>query len=88
MTAASLLRRVVVTLEAVDRALIRAATNEVNKLERRPVWRNDSFEPRAMFNLSSSFDHRVVDGWDAATFVQRIKSLLEMPALLFIDDES
>jgi len=60
----------------------------VNKLERRPVWRNDSFEPRAMFNLSSSFDHRVVDGWDAATFVQRIKSLLEMPALLFIDDES
>ena len=60
----------------------------VNKLERRPVWRNGSFEPRAMFNLSSSFDHRVVDGWDAATFVQRIKSLLEMPALLFIDDES
>ena len=58
----------------------------VNKLEQRPVWRHGSFEPRAMFNLSSSFDHRVVDGWDAATFVQRIKSLLEMPALLFIDE--
>ncbi|MET0663864.1 MAG: dihydrolipoamide acetyltransferase family protein, partial [Ilumatobacteraceae bacterium] len=58
----------------------------VNKLEQRPVWRHGSFEPRAMFNLSSSFDHRVIDGWDAATFVQRVKSLLELPALLFIDE--
>ena len=38
-----------------------------------------------MMNLSSSFDHRIVDGWDAATFVQRFKALLETPALLFID---
>ena len=38
-----------------------------------------------MMNLSSSFDHRVVDGWDAARFVQRIKLLLELPALIFID---
>ncbi len=60
----------------------------VNKLEQRPVWRNGSFEPRMLFNLSSSFDHRMVDGWDAATFVQRIKTLLEMPALLFIDHDS
>jgi 2-oxoisovalerate dehydrogenase E2 component (dihydrolipoyl transacylase) len=37
-----------------------------------------------MFNISASFDHRIVDGWDAATFVQRIKQLLEQPALLFI----
>lgn len=59
----------------------------VNRMETRPVWRNDTFEPRLMFNLSSSFDHRIVDGWDAATFVQRIKSLLELPALLFVDDE-
>ena len=59
----------------------------VNKMEIRPVWRNGSFEPRQMFNLSSSFDHRIVDGWDAATFVQRIKSLLETPALLFVGDE-
>jgi 2-oxoisovalerate dehydrogenase E2 component (dihydrolipoyl transacylase) len=59
----------------------------VNKMEMRPVWRNGSFEPRQMFNLSSSFDHRIVDGWDAATFIQRVKSLLEMPALLFVDDQ-
>ncbi len=58
----------------------------VNKMEIRPVWRNGVFEPRQMLNLSSSFDHRIVDGWDAAKFVQRIKSLLETPALLFIDD--
>lgn len=57
----------------------------VNKMEMRPVWRSGSFEPRQMFNLSSSFDHRMVDGWDAATFVQRIKTLLETPALLFGD---
>ena len=60
----------------------------VNKLEQRPVWRNGAFEPRMLFNVSSSFDHRMVDGWDAATFVQRIKSLLEVPALLFIDRDS
>jgi len=41
-----------------------------------------------MMNLSSSFDHRIVDGWDAATFVQRLKALLEAPALLFIDGPS
>jgi len=59
----------------------------VNKIETRPVWRNGTFEPRQVLNLSSSFDHRIVDGWDAATFVQRIKALLETPALLFIDEE-
>jgi 2-oxoisovalerate dehydrogenase E2 component (dihydrolipoyl transacylase) len=58
----------------------------VNKIETRPVWRNGTWEPRQMCNLSSSFDHRIVDGWDAAMFVQRIKALLEMPALLFIDE--
>ena len=57
----------------------------VNKLEVRPVWRGNAFEPRQVFNLSSSFDHRIVDGWDAAVFVQRIKALLETPALLFLD---
>jgi 2-oxoisovalerate dehydrogenase E2 component (dihydrolipoyl transacylase) len=36
-------------------------------------------------NLSSSFDHRMVDGWDAAKFVQRLKTLLETPSLLFVD---
>ena len=58
----------------------------VNKIEVRPVWRDEVFQPRRMLNLSSSFDHRMVDGLDAATFVQRIKSLLEIPALLFLDD--
>jgi 2-oxoisovalerate dehydrogenase E2 component (dihydrolipoyl transacylase) len=38
-----------------------------------------------MMNLSSSFDHRIVDGFDAASFIQRVKSLLEHPATLFIE---
>jgi 2-oxoisovalerate dehydrogenase E2 component (dihydrolipoyl transacylase) len=59
----------------------------VNKMEMRPVWRGNAFEPRQMVNLSSSFDHRMIDGWDAATFVHRLKALLETPALLFIADE-
>ena len=59
----------------------------VNKLETRPVWRGGTFQPRQMMNLSSSFDHRIVDGWDAATFIQRIKTLIELPALLFIGDD-
>ena len=57
----------------------------VNKIETRPVWSNGAFLPRQVMNLSSSFDHRIVDGWDAATFIQRIKELLELPALLFVD---
>jgi len=57
----------------------------VNKMQVRPVWDGHAFAPRTMMNLSSSFDHRIVDGWDAATFVQRIKALLESPALLFIE---
>jgi 2-oxoisovalerate dehydrogenase E2 component (dihydrolipoyl transacylase) len=57
----------------------------VNKIETRPVWQDGGFVPRQMMNLSSSFDHRMVDGWDAATFVQRLKTLLETPALLFVE---
>lgn len=57
----------------------------VNKMVVRPVWDGTSFVPRKMMNLSSSFDHRVVDGWDAAVFVQRLKELLETPATLFVD---
>ncbi|TAJ34514.1 dihydrolipoamide acetyltransferase family protein [Bosea sp. (in: a-proteobacteria)] len=57
----------------------------VNKMAMRPVWDGATFVPRKMMNLSSSFDHRVVDGWDAAVFVQRLKELLETPATLFID---
>jgi 2-oxoisovalerate dehydrogenase E2 component (dihydrolipoyl transacylase) len=57
----------------------------VNKMMVRPVWDGTQFIPRKMMNLSSSFDHRVVDGWDAAVFVQRIKALIETPALIFVD---
>ena len=58
----------------------------VNKIMMRPVWDGSSFIPRKMMNLSSSFDHRVIDGWDAATFVQYMKALLETPALIFVND--
>jgi 2-oxoisovalerate dehydrogenase E2 component (dihydrolipoyl transacylase) len=57
----------------------------VNKIVIRPVWIDGEFVPRKMMNLSSSFDHRVVDGWDAANFVQAVRAQLEQPALLFID---
>jgi 2-oxoisovalerate dehydrogenase E2 component (dihydrolipoyl transacylase) len=36
-------------------------------------------------NLSSSFDHRVIDGWNAAAFIQNVKALLEQPATLFVE---
>ncbi|MCL4142233.1 UNVERIFIED_CONTAM: hypothetical protein GTU68_038024 [Idotea baltica] len=58
----------------------------VNKMRTLPVWVDNQFVPRKMMNLSSSFDHRVIDGWDAAVFIQRIKSLLESPATIFIED--
>jgi len=57
----------------------------VNRIAVRPHWDGAAFVPRKMMNLSSSFDHRVIDGFDAAQFVQRIKTQLETPALLFID---
>jgi 2-oxoisovalerate dehydrogenase E2 component (dihydrolipoyl transacylase) len=58
----------------------------VNKMAVRPVWDGQQFVPRKMMNLSSSFDHRVIDGWNAAVFVQRIKTLLETPAMIFLED--
>jgi len=57
----------------------------VNKLVERPVVKNGAIVIRKMMNLSSSFDHRVVDGYDAAAFIQRVKGMLEHPASLFID---
>jgi 2-oxoisovalerate dehydrogenase E2 component (dihydrolipoyl transacylase) len=56
----------------------------VNKIVERPVVFNGHIAVRKCMNLSSSFDHRVVDGWDAASFIQRIKQLLEHPATLFM----
>ncbi|MBV8594241.1 MAG: 2-oxo acid dehydrogenase subunit E2, partial [Caulobacteraceae bacterium] len=51
----------------------------------RPVALGGSIVTRKLMNLSSSFDHRVVDGWDAAEFIQRLKRQLETPALLFME---
>ena len=58
----------------------------VNKIVVKPVWRDGAFVPRKVMNLSSSFDHRVVDGHDAATFIQRLRTLIEAPAMLFIEE--
>ena len=55
-----------------------------NRIVERPVVRDGKIEVRKMMNLSSSFDHRIVDGWDAARFVQNIKGRLEHPATLFM----
>lgn len=57
----------------------------VNKIAVRPVWRGTAFEPRKMMNLSSSFDHRIVDGWVAAQFIQSLRALLEAPAKIFME---
>ncbi len=57
----------------------------VNRMVERPVVRDGAIVVRRMMNLSSSFDHRVVDGMDAARFVQAIRALLESPAMLFVE---
>jgi 2-oxoisovalerate dehydrogenase E2 component (dihydrolipoyl transacylase) len=57
----------------------------VNKVTERPVVRDGIVVVRQIMNLSSSFDHRIVDGLRAATFVQGLRALLEAPATLFID---
>lgn len=57
----------------------------INKMAVRPMWDGTQFVPRKMMNLSCSFDHRVIDGWDAAVFVQKLKSLIETPAMIFVE---
>lgn len=56
-----------------------------NRIIERPVFRGDDIVRAKLMNLSISCDHRVVDGWDAASFVQAVKKLLETPVLLFAD---
>jgi len=56
----------------------------VNKAVERPVVVNGAIAVRRMMNLSSSFDHRYVDGYDAAAMIQALKDLLEHPATIFI----
>lgn len=57
----------------------------VNKIVERPMIVKGQVVIRKMMNLSSSFDHRVVDGMDAALFIQAIRGLLEQPATLFVE---
>ena len=57
----------------------------VNRIVERPMMRGSAVVPRMMMNLSSSFDHRVVDGVHAAEFVQALRGLLECPAILFVE---
>lgn len=73
----------IVTTPVINRPEV--AIIGVNKQVMRPVWRDGAFVPRLTMNLSASFDHRVVDGYDAALFVQALKGLLETPATLFME---
>ena len=56
----------------------------VHNAKERAVVRNGQIVVRRMMNLSSSWDHRVVDGHDGATLVQKVKTLLENPATIFM----
>lgn len=56
-----------------------------NKIVERPVFDGDDIRRAKLMNLSISCDHRVVDGWDAASYVQALKKLVETPVLLFAD---
>ena len=61
-----------------------------NRIIKRPMYVSDGMggeriEKRKLMNISISCDHRVVDGWDAASFVQALKNLLEAPALILVD---
>jgi 2-oxoisovalerate dehydrogenase E2 component (dihydrolipoyl transacylase) len=57
----------------------------VNRAVERPVVLNGAITIRRMMNLSSSFDHRFVDGYDAAALIQALKEHIEHPATIFID---
>jgi 2-oxoisovalerate dehydrogenase E2 component (dihydrolipoyl transacylase) len=57
----------------------------VNRVALRPAVRDGAIVARQLMNLSSSFDHRVVDGADAAAFIQRVRELFEQPATLFVE---
>ncbi|MBC7702682.1 MAG: 2-oxo acid dehydrogenase subunit E2 [Rhodoferax sp.] len=57
----------------------------VNRIVERPMVHRGAVVARQMMNLSSSFDHRVVDGADAARFIQAVRAYLEVPLTLFIE---
>ena len=56
-----------------------------NRIVERPMIKDGRVVARKMMNISSSFDHRVVDGMNAAEFIQRVRGYLECPATLFVD---
>lgn len=56
-----------------------------NRVVERPVIRNGEIVAAKLMNLSISCDHRVIDGWDAASYVQAVRKMLETPVLLFAD---
>jgi 2-oxoisovalerate dehydrogenase E2 component (dihydrolipoyl transacylase) len=72
----------IVTTPVINRPEV--AILGVNRIAVRPVWQGERFVPRKMMNLSSSFDHRVIDGHNAARFIRRIKELLEIPAAMYV----
>jgi 2-oxoisovalerate dehydrogenase E2 component (dihydrolipoyl transacylase) len=58
----------------------------VNRIATRSAWIDGAARPRQMMNLSCSFDHRVIDGWAAAVFLQALRRWLEAPALILAED--
>ena len=58
----------------------------INRAQQRPVFENNGVTARLMMNISSSFDHRVVDGHDAARAIRALKQYLEFPATLFLPE--
>jgi 2-oxoisovalerate dehydrogenase E2 component (dihydrolipoyl transacylase) len=56
----------------------------VNKIVERPVLRDGQVVAARLMNLSSSFDHRVIDGFDAAAFIQSVRLGLEAPGRLLV----
>jgi 2-oxoisovalerate dehydrogenase E2 component (dihydrolipoyl transacylase) len=57
----------------------------VNRIVERLALRGGTIVARQVMNLSSSFDHRVIDGMDAARFIQAVRATLETPAFLFVE---
>ena len=68
-----------------DMAVFERLDHGVNRIVERPMRRGGQVVGRLLMNLSSSFDHRVVDGMHAAQFIQAMRALLETPALLFVE---
>ena len=60
----------------------------VNRMVQRPMFQHGQVVARQLMNLSSSFDHRVVDGMDAAQCIQAVRTLLETPALLWVEGQA